>query len=118
MPTTISFSFPNSKKVDHLIQEVKEAPIVFSVSEADQHFTVQTQTQKIEFRNNRFFLNNQIVNGLADTGASTVENNDLQGYFHSFQYYKQYFDWRCHADFNHPDYFVYDWTKELSVEIY
>ena len=20
--------------------------------------------------------------------------------------------------FNHPDYFVYDWTKELSVEIY
>lgn len=55
--------------MDHLIQEVKEAPIVFSVSEADQHFTVQTQTQKIEFRNNRFFLNNQIVNGLADTGG-------------------------------------------------
>ncbi len=71
--------------MDHLIQEVKEAPIVFSVSEADQHFTVQTQTQKIEFRNNRFFLNNQIVNGLADTGASTVEkNNDLQSYFSFF----------------------------------
>lgn len=70
--------------MDHLIQEVKEAPIVFSVSEADQHFTVQTQTQKIEFRNNRFFLNNQIVNGLADTGPQQLKNNDLQGYFHSF----------------------------------
>lgn len=85
MPTTISFSFPNSKKeVDHLIQEVKEAPIVFSVSEADQHFTVQTQTQKIEFRNNRFFLNNQIVNGLADTGASTVEKQRFTGLFSFF----------------------------------
>lgn len=59
--------------MDHLIQEVKEAPIVFSVSEADQHFTVQTQTQKIEFRNNRFFLNNQIVNGLADTGLQQLK---------------------------------------------
>ncbi len=70
--------------MDHLIQEVKEAPIVFSVSEADQHFTVQTQTQKIEFRNNRFFLNNQIVNGLADTGASTVEKQRFTGLFSFF----------------------------------
>ena len=104
--------------MDHLIQEVKEAPIVFSVSEADQHFTVQTQTQKIEFRNNRFFLNNQIVNGLADTGPQQLKTTIYRLIFILFQYYKQYFDWRCHADFNHPDYFVYDWTKELSVEIY
>ncbi|MGH2202230.1 hypothetical protein ACQ1ZM_15920, partial [Enterococcus faecalis] len=53
--------------------------IVFSVSEANQHLTVQTQTQKIEFRNNRSFLNNQIVNGLADTGASSVEKQPFTG---------------------------------------
>ena len=39
---------------------------------------------QIEFRNNRFFLNNQIVNGLADTGASTVEKQRFTGLFSFF----------------------------------
>nr|WP_246875402.1 hypothetical protein [Enterococcus faecalis] len=85
MPTTVSFPFPNSKKeVDQLIQKIEKSPLIFSITEADQHFTLQTQTQKIEFRKNRFFLNNKIVNGMADTGASTVEKQKFTGVFAFF----------------------------------
>lgn len=66
MSTVLSFPFPDTKKqINQVIHQIKVAPIIFTRL-SNNRLELQTLTQHIEFKNNRLYLNDKLVNQLDD----------------------------------------------------
>nr|WP_278842483.1 hypothetical protein [Melissococcus plutonius] len=84
MSTVLSFPFPDTKKqINQVIHQIKVAPIIFTRL-SNNRLELQTLTQHIEFKNNRLYLNDKLVNQLDDIEEIKVKKMNTNGHFVRF----------------------------------
>lgn len=83
MPTTLSFPFPNSEKeIDNIMKNIAKSPLSFhQIGQNNFKFDLQTQTQHIELRNSRRYLNGKLVNSLNNVADTELPETVFEGQF-------------------------------------